>query len=191
MKKTFIIDPRLIIVVTSILPIGMLVFGFIYAFVSWRGRTLITEIIVGLIFLTTYILGKNINRIINYICKSLFKSFKLLNTDNYLFFNIEKKDTFNKFKIISDDFGMITITNNKYVIYTLNQIYDIDDFDLYIYDIGKFAKGLQIIFKDHNNEKKEMICQIIYSGTDLKLAGNQLNKSKWAIEHILSWKMGS
>jgi hypothetical protein len=109
---------------------------------------------------------------------------------NYLFFNIENIDTFTKLKIIQDGFGIITFENDRYTICTLNSKYETElkNLDLEIYEKGKLATGVKIIFTPVNSgDKTTILGQFVYRGFNSKIAKSELNKSIWAKDCILNW----
>ena len=193
MKPLFRIDPRWIILITALFPAALLLFNILFAIFTFPPESISTTALIFLIFVLLFLYSKVVNNMNDRICKFLLVSpTNAIMKGKYLFFTIEDIDTFTKLKIIQDDFGIITFENGIYTICTLNSKYEIEskNIDLEIYEKGKLATGVKIIFTPVNTgDKITILGQFIYRGFNSRIAKSELNKSMWAKDCILNWSI--
>ena len=95
MKPLFRIDPRWILLITSLFPVALLLFNILFAIFTFPPKSIFTQALVMLIFVLLYLYVKVINNINDRICKLLIVSpTNAIIKGNYLFFNIDNIDTF-------------------------------------------------------------------------------------------------
>jgi hypothetical protein len=187
MKSNYAMDPRWFLTTISMVPFLFLLAGISSAIITWHSKSLFSNVMVILLFGLSYFTGRQIHKISDYLGKKLIRIPNRIVPGKYLFFNMEKPETFDKFKFISDDFGVMLWDSGRYLLVTSESIYTFgkNDITVGLVDIGKLAKGVRVNIT--SDPGISFIAQVIYNGDNLKVAASQSEKSKWAIEYIKNW----